>query len=98
MGVPVVALRGSRHAARVGASLLQHAGLPEWVADSESGYVEIAATRAGDPAALAALRATVARRMRSAPLTDATRFTAELERAYRECWSHWCQEVEGTAN
>lgn len=90
MGVPVVALRGSRHAARVGASLLHHAGLPEWVAGSEAGYVDLAATRAGDPAALAALRSKVARRMRCAPLTDVTRFTAELERAYRACWTRWC--------
>ena len=34
MGVPVVTLRGDRHAGRVGASLLTQVGLTNWIADS----------------------------------------------------------------
>src|SRR4029077_1267702 len=39
-GVPVVTLAGTRHAERMSASILRHAGLPELVAANEAGYVE----------------------------------------------------------
>src|SRR4029077_2442406 len=50
MGVPVVTLRGDRHAARVGASLLTRVGLEALIADDEAGYVATAAALAGAPA------------------------------------------------
>ena len=40
MGVPVVTLRGGRHAGRVGASLLSQIGLPNLIANSVEEYVE----------------------------------------------------------
>jgi predicted O-linked N-acetylglucosamine transferase (SPINDLY family) len=43
MGVPVVTLAGDAHRARVGMSLLNAIGRPEWVAHSEDEYVRIAA-------------------------------------------------------
>ncbi len=52
MGVPVVTLRGDRHAGRVGASLLTQIGLTDLIADSVEEYVEIAVALAGDPARL----------------------------------------------
>ena len=42
MGVPVVTLRGDRHAGRVGASLLSQIGLTDLIANSVEEYVEIA--------------------------------------------------------
>ncbi len=48
MGVPVVALAGDRHAARVGASLLTAIGHPEWIAHSAGDYIRIAAALAVD--------------------------------------------------
>ena len=49
MGVPVVTLRGDRHAGRVGASLLSQIGLTDWIAGSVEEYVQIAAALAGNP-------------------------------------------------
>ena len=52
MGVPVVTLRGDRHAGRVGASLLTQIGLTDLIANSVEEYVEIAAALARNPARL----------------------------------------------
>jgi protein O-GlcNAc transferase len=46
MGVPVVTLAGSAHRARVGASLLHWAGMPEMVATDVAGFGAIAALAA----------------------------------------------------
>src|SRR5262249_56973507 len=56
MGVPVVTLRGQRHAGRMVASVLAAVGLDDLVADTPGDYRRIAATLGGDmtpPAALA---------------------------------------------
>jgi predicted O-linked N-acetylglucosamine transferase (SPINDLY family) len=62
MGVPVVTLRGERHAARVGASLLGQAGLPDLIAGAAEDYVAIASALASDPERLASLRSSLRRR------------------------------------
>lgn len=91
MGVPVVTLRGERHAGRVGASILQRAGLADWIAATRTEYVAIAAAKAADVAALAALRSTLRERVQASGLTDLPRFTKSLEDAYRSMWSAWCE-------
>jgi predicted O-linked N-acetylglucosamine transferase (SPINDLY family) len=83
MGVPVVSLAGTTHAARVGASLLHLAGHPEWAARSPDDFVRIAATLAADTAALAAVRAGLRDALGSRPLTDAAAFAHGFENALR---------------
>jgi protein O-GlcNAc transferase len=83
MGVPVVTLLGDRHAGRVGASLLTHAGLTDWIAGTVEDYVQIAATLAGDPAHLRDLRYSLRPRLASSPLCDGRAFARKLEAAYR---------------
>ena len=91
MGVPTVSLRGDRHAARVGASLLHVVGLGELVADTHDQFVEIAAAMAGDRAKLAEIRAGLRERMRSSALCDRDGFTRDLEAVYRQWWQRWCE-------
>jgi predicted O-linked N-acetylglucosamine transferase (SPINDLY family) len=43
-----------------------------------------------DPDRLRELRRNLRPRMAAAPLTDASSFTADLERAYRAMWADWC--------
>ncbi len=93
MGVPVITLRGNRHAARVGASVIHHAGLTEWIAQSESEYIALATASAADRLALAASRPAIAERVRGSLLTDQARFTTELEDAYRNMWAAWCRST-----
>ncbi|MGI9342152.1 MAG: tetratricopeptide repeat protein [Gammaproteobacteria bacterium] len=90
MGVPVVCLRGDRHAARVGASIMHHIGLPDLVADSEDDYVHLAQSLAGDAERLAALRNMLRPQLLDSVLMDVTGFAESLEDAYRKMWITYC--------
>ncbi|MCA9096683.1 MAG: hypothetical protein KDA68_24560, partial [Planctomycetaceae bacterium] len=81
MGVPVVTLRGQRHAARVGASLLGNLGLPELIAETEDDYVDLAAGLIADPDRLAGLRNGLRDRFLASPVCDAARFGADFAEA-----------------
>jgi predicted O-linked N-acetylglucosamine transferase (SPINDLY family)/predicted SAM-dependent methyltransferase len=83
MGVPVVTLAGTTHASRVGASILESAGLPQLVAGTRREYVEIAMGLAQDFLGRRDLRAGMRERMRSSPLMDGAAFARKLEAAYR---------------
>jgi predicted O-linked N-acetylglucosamine transferase (SPINDLY family) len=86
MGVPVVTRAGCTFASRQGVSLLAHLGLSELIAETADAYVEIAARLARDWARLGELRAGLRERMRRVTLTDANRFTRQLEEAYQRMW------------
>lgn len=91
MGVPVVTLAGTVHRARVGASLLAAAGLPELVANSPEEFVRIAAALANDPERLTALRIGLRERLRTGPLGDGPAFAARFGAAVAEL----CREAAG---
>jgi predicted O-linked N-acetylglucosamine transferase (SPINDLY family) len=95
MGIPVIALRGDRHSARVGASILANGGLDAMVAASIDDYVALAVRLAGDEAQLRELRRTLRDRVAASPLRDAPGFTRKLERAYRDMWMRWCAGASG---
>ena len=86
MGVPVVAMVGHVHAARVGASLLAAANHPEWLARDEDAYLRIAAGLASDLTALASLRGGLRRELAGSVLCDAKGFAAGFMRAMRAAW------------
>jgi predicted O-linked N-acetylglucosamine transferase (SPINDLY family) len=93
MGVPVVALEGARHAARVGVSVLTHAGAPELIATTKADYVDIAARLVRDRERLVQYRTTLRERMSASPLLDVRRFARDIEAAYRTMWQRWCAET-----
>ena len=93
MGVPVIALAGDRHAARVSASILARLGLEVLVAPDLPGYLARAQVLAQKPDALANLRATLRRRIAASPLADAPGYARSLEAAYREMWRRWCETL-----
>ncbi len=92
MGVPVVALRGRRHSARMTASVLTAVGLEDLIAEDEAGYCRIAARLAADIVGLARLRRELRGRMMASPLCDGAAFTRHLEAAYRAMWQRWCAQ------
>ena len=91
MGVPVVTLRGDRHAGRVGASLLTQIGLTDLIANSVEEYLEIAVALARNPERLSDLRRVLRPRMAASPLCDAPAFARKMESAFRTMWQHWCE-------
>ncbi len=82
MGVPVVSLSGDRHSARVGASLLEAVGFPDWVADTSQQYLQIAQDLAEDMTALDSLRHTLRQHVRCSHLCQGEMYTREVEAAY----------------
>ncbi len=90
MGVPVVSLATGLHAGRVGLSLLTAVGLPELVADTPDGYVEIARGLAECGPRTAELRRTMRERVARSVLCDAAGFAPKFEAAVRGMWAAWC--------
>jgi predicted O-linked N-acetylglucosamine transferase (SPINDLY family) len=69
--------------------VLERLGLGDWVARTPDEYVAVAARKAADLPALAALRAGLRSRLMTG-LGDAPRFTRALEDTYRQLWQRWC--------
>lgn len=87
MGVPVLSVLGKRHAGRVGASLLNAAGLTDWLADTPESFVEIARTRAADLPRLERLRGLLRGQLEKSSLCDAAGFVRRLEDALCQAWA-----------
>jgi predicted O-linked N-acetylglucosamine transferase (SPINDLY family) len=90
MGVPTVTLAGDTLLSRQGVSLLNAAGLPDWVAQNEEDYVTKAVAFASDLHNLAELRAGLREQVRNSPLFDAPHFAHNFEQAL---WQMWQQRV-----
>ena len=90
MGVPVIALAGGTHRARVGVSLLSAVGAPELAAASPDAYVQTAVDLARDRARIAQYHRTLRERMAASVLVDGPSFARGFEAAVRGMWRAWC--------
>jgi protein O-GlcNAc transferase len=86
MGVPVVTLSGSVHRARVGTSILTHAGLADLVATDEEAYTGLAARLAADRDRLAEYRRTLRGHLGASQVCDAPGLARALEDALEAAW------------
>lgn len=89
MGVPVVNLRGTRHGARFGYSLLKNMGLEELSASSLAEYIDLAVGLAEDKETLEALHASLREMMKKSPVMNARQYACEVEQAYEMAWQEW---------
>jgi predicted O-linked N-acetylglucosamine transferase (SPINDLY family) len=94
MGVPVITLKGCKHAGRVSASLLSSLGLMELIADTPEDYIIIAGKLAEDKDRLCEYRQTLRLRMTESPLTDGLEFSEKVEQAYRIMWQEYCSSIK----
>jgi predicted O-linked N-acetylglucosamine transferase (SPINDLY family) len=85
-GLPVLTCRGSSFAARVAASLLHAAGLPELVTDDLPAYEALALRLAADASLLQGFQRRLEENRTSCPLFDTDRFCRHIESAYATMW------------
>ena len=88
-GLPVLTCMGGSFPGRVAASVLGAVGLPEMVTHSLAEYEARALALARDSAALAAVKAKLARNRETQPLFDTVRYTRYLEAAYMGMWERY---------
>jgi predicted O-linked N-acetylglucosamine transferase (SPINDLY family) len=84
MGVPVVTQRGQNFVSRMGASFMTAAGLLEWVAEDDDGYVRVAVQMAQDRQALLALKRGLRDRLKTRRGWDVVAHTRAMEAAFEE--------------
>lgn len=88
MGVPVVTLKGSRHAGRVGASILTHANLKELIAENTDQYMEIV-LRMGN--VVSRLWHRKRNLIRTSSLCNSALFAKNMETAYKEIYGKYTE-------
>lgn len=97
MGVPVITLRGNRHSARVGSTLLSVTGMQDMIAGSPGEYVKKASTLADDMDTLKNYRVSLRKQVAGSPLCDAVSYTRRIESAYKEMWLMYCNNNRNKA-
>jgi len=95
MGVPVVALAGGNFVSRMGASFMNTLGQPDWVADNEEEYVEVAKRLAGECGSIRDSRSQLRDKMAASPLCDIKTYVANFEALLSRMWVAYCKG-EGT--
>jgi protein O-GlcNAc transferase len=85
-GLPVVTYMGQAFPARVAASLLHTAGLPDMVTYSLDDYEQLALSLATNPTRLADVKARLAQNRATTPLFDTPAFCRNLESIYIAMW------------
>lgn len=87
MGVPVLTLRGHRHAGRVGASLIAAAvgdKAGAWIADDEGDYIARAVAAAGRGKRTGNDRMSLRAEVEASPLLDGAAYAAKLDKVWRD--------------
>ena len=92
-GVPVITLAGPVFVSRHGRATLEALGEGRFAADSDEGYIALAAGLAALPGELPALRRELHNRMRHSAILDERGYVARLEDAYRDMWRQWCSRT-----
>ena len=90
MGVPMVTRCWPTLTGRISASVMTTLDLPDWIAQTEQQYVDIAVRKATDLQSLSALRATLRARMNASVLGDQAAFVGVVEQEYGRLWQQWC--------
>jgi len=87
-GLPVVTRAGRQFSARVAASLLSAAGLPELITDTDEAYESLILDLATHPERLTAIRQKLQTNRDTCALFDTQRYTRDLEKALRGAHEH----------
>lgn len=91
MGIPVLTLKGQRHGARFGYSILKNIGLDDWIAQSETEYIVKAIEFSRQPKLLDTLHRNLRAVMLDSPLMDEKLYMKDIETMYHSMWQ--CYQV-----
>mgnify|MGYP001453573617 CR=1 FL=1 len=91
MGVPVVSLLGKHFVDRVAASIVTHAGYPEFAAKTKQDYVKLAHNLASDIDGLNKLRLSIRDNLQKSKICDGEPYCRNIETAFRDMWTTWCE-------
>ena len=81
MGTPVVVKKGSYFLSHIGESILNAAGLSDWIAKGNEEFINKAVAFSGEISSLAELRQKLRKQALSSPLFDAKSFASNFEKA-----------------
>ena len=90
MGVPIITMKGNRHAGRMVASILKTLDLNEWIVETHHRYIEKAVYWSNALPRLANIRGELRTRMMQSGLCDWFTFTQKVEQIYHQVWEKWC--------
>ncbi|MBF0359360.1 MAG: hypothetical protein HQL70_12225, partial [Magnetococcales bacterium] len=92
MGVPVVTMRGPFFGHRYGSAVVENAGFPELVADSDAEYLAIVTELLNDRQRLELLSNSLRDSVAASAVCNSRILAANLEMAYRKVWQSWCKK------
>ena len=92
MGTPVITILGDRHVSRVGASILTHVGLEEFIATDIDEYINMAIKYANNMDSIKSIRAGLRHNMKNSDLCNADAFARDVEKALDEMWNQYLQK------
>ena len=79
MGVPVVTIEGSNVHQRVCSSILRHAGYPEWIAETDEEFIDIALNLAKNQKSRAELRQNLRINLKDSLVCDSLQFANDFK-------------------
>ena len=92
MGTPVITILGDRHVSRVGASILTHVGLEEFIATDIDEYINMAIKYANNMDSIKSIRAGLRHNMKNSDLCNADAFARDVEKVLDEMWNQYLQK------
>jgi protein O-GlcNAc transferase len=95
MGVPVITLKGDRHAGRMVSSVLSMAGFDEFICETPRQYVNTACNLASDINHLQEVRKTIREKMVTSRLCDSESFCLEISGIFRNVFENRQKDVRG---
>jgi predicted O-linked N-acetylglucosamine transferase (SPINDLY family) len=90
MGVPTLTLTGQTVPGRLGAALLHHVGLGDFVARTPQEFVERGIYWAGNLESLGRLRSGMRERFLRSPIGQPALVAESLAVSFRQMWRNWC--------
>ena len=87
MGVPVMTLKGDKHAGRVSSSILNALDMEDCIGSDQKDFLEKCVKLANSSEKLEYYKLNLRENLKNSPLTNSIQFTRKIEREYDNMWS-----------